>query len=115
VSELRLWVIPHADGSAEVFAEGDCATDAEAVDAAAQIGKVFGDFKSNIAVRLLTRGLLNSIDVKSSGKLVTLHLDASQDQLEALLSIVEGQVRARKGTPPAPAPSAAPSSSAKKP
>lgn len=123
VSELRLWVLPKADGSAEVFAEGDCATEQEAVDAADQIGKVIGRFKSNVLVRMLTKGLLNGIDVKSSGKLVTLHLDATEEQLEALLTIVEGQVRARKGggsaptpTPTASAtPSPAPSSSAPKP
>jgi hypothetical protein len=116
VSELRLWVLPRSDGSAEVFAEGDTASDAEAVAAADDIGKVVGRFKSNFLVRALTKGLLNGVDVKSSGKLVTLHLDANQEQLEALLSIVEGQVRARKGPAPPPSASApAPSSSAKAP
>ncbi len=125
VSELRLWVLPRADGSAEVFAEGDCATDADATDAAAQIAKIFTGFKSSTALRMFKPqlyALVNGVEVKPSGKLVTLHLDASQEQLEELLGIVEGMVRSAKGTkPPAPAPSttgtpsASPSSSAKKP
>ena len=119
VTEMRLWVLPRADGSAEVFAEGDCATDAEAVDAADQIRTLLGRYKGNMVVKLLTRGLLDSLEVKPVGKKVTVHLDATQEQLEAMLSLVEGQVRARKGPapppPPPPAPSAAPPSSAKKP
>jgi len=120
VSELRLWVLPHADGSAEVLAEGDCATDADAKEAADAINKVVMSYRTNFWVATFTKGLLNSLDVKSSGKLVTLHLDASQDQIEAILSLVEGQVRAMKSPKPAPppsgsAPAPAPSSSAKKP
>ena len=104
VSELRLWVVPRSDEGADVYAEGDCANDADAVDAAKQIKSVLDRFRRNLFVSAMTHGLLDSLDVTSDGKLVKLHLQPTRGQLEALLTLIEGQIRTLKSAPPPPPP-----------
>jgi hypothetical protein len=104
VSELRLWVMPRSDEGADVFAEGDCANDADAADAAKQIKGVLDRYRRNVFVRAMTHGLLDSLEVTSEGKLVKLHLEPTREQLEVLLGIIAGQIRSLKGAPPPPPP-----------
>jgi hypothetical protein len=105
ISELRLWIIPRPDGSAEVFAEGDTPDGVEAAKAAEAVKKLVRD-QNSIGVRIVTQGLLNNVEVTPDGKMVRGKLTASREQLEAILSLVAAQL----GTslPQSPAPPAPP-------
>ena len=104
VSELRLWVVPRTDDGADVYAEGDCANDTDAADAAKQIKGVLDRYRRNMIVRAMTHGLLDSLEVTSDGKLVKLHLQPTLDQLETLLGFIAGQIKSLKSAPPPPPP-----------
>ncbi|CAN5168757.1 hypothetical protein BH09MYX1_BH09MYX1_29380 [soil metagenome] len=94
ISELRVWVVPrNSDGGADVYAEGDCPDDAAAATAAAEMKNTIQQ-KNSFGVRLVTSGLLNNVEVTSSGKLVKAHLSASREQIDAALGLVAGQVGA---------------------
>ncbi len=107
VSELRLWIVPNAGGGAEVYAEGDCASPADATDAADHLRKVLDRYRGNLAVRIFTHGLLSSLTVDANATHVEVHLSATEDQVDALLSLVESTITTTKSAPPPPAPSAA--------
>lgn len=105
VTEVRLWIVPKSDGGADVFAEGDCATEAECSDAADKIQRVFDGYTTGlagIATRAVTHGLFDSLEVSSEGKKVKAHLEPNQDQLETLMDLVGKQINRIKSPPPPP-------------
>ena len=89
IDELRVWIVPRpADGGADVWGEGQCATDEEAKAAAEEMEK--SAVRTNgLLLRAATKGLLNAFETRSEGRMVKLHLPASREQLEAVLSVIE--------------------------
>lgn len=104
LTEIRLWIIPRADGAANVYAEGDCTDEAAAVDSADRLTELIRR-QNSLGVKFATRGLLNKAVVVAEGKKITLHVEASPDQLEAVLQLVAAAVNAQVA-PPSPAPPA---------
>ena len=106
LKELRLWVVPRADGSADVFAEGDCTDETAAITIAQELTNElarmnalgFGPF----TVSMVTRGLLDKAQVDPDGKKVKLHIVATPQQLEAILQLAAGQVGATVPPPTTP-------------
>jgi hypothetical protein len=92
ISEMRVWIDAHAaDGSADVYFEGDCpSSDAARVDADALRTTIRQ--KNTFAVRLITEGLLNNVVVAPVGNQVHLRMHATQPQIEAVLKVAAGQV-----------------------
>ncbi len=85
LTELRLWIIPRADGGADVYADGDCTDEAAAQDSADALNDLIKQ-QNSIGVRIATRGLLNNANVVAEGKQIKLHVQATQEQLEAVLN-----------------------------
>jgi hypothetical protein len=85
LKELRLWVIPAADGSADVYAEGDCNPAEEATPIAEAMTKLIAD--QNVGfVQLGTGGLLNGVQVlKAEAGRIAVHVKATQKQMDTLL------------------------------
>lgn len=107
LKEIRLWIIPHdSDGSADVYAEGDCTDEAAATDTAERLTEVLKRINS-MGVRFATRGLLNGATVVPEGTKITLHVRANGEQLEAILQLVAASVNAQVA-PPAGVPGASP-------
>src|SRR6185312_16232939 len=79
ISEARVWIDSRpADAGADIYGEADCP------DAAAA---ALVQSKNSFAVRLVTAGLLNSVEVKPVDRRVMLHVSANQQQIEALLNL----------------------------
>lgn len=92
ISEMRLWIDSHpADGSADVYVEGDCPSSAAAHADADALRALIRD-KNSFGVRIVTQGLLNNVAVAPAGDKVRLRLHATQLQIEAVLSLVR-QIR----------------------
>ncbi|WP_394820561.1 hypothetical protein [Pendulispora albinea] len=91
VSEMRMWIVPREGGGADVYAEGDTPDPAAASAAADALRKVVRQ-QNSIAVRLVTQNLLGTVDITSQGSLVKLHGPVTQDQLDAVLGLVAGQL-----------------------
>jgi hypothetical protein len=87
LTELRLWIVPRADGGADVHAEGDATDEAGATDSADALNNLIKS-QNSIGVRIATRGLLNNANVRAEGKQIRLDLQVSQEQLEAVLNAV---------------------------
>ncbi len=110
VSEMRLWIMPRAsDGGGDLYAEGDCPSEAAAQTDAESIKNLIQQ-KNSIGVRLLTAGFLNKVEVTSQGSQVHLHINGTQAQIEALLHIAAGMVGVTLPTATTPAPPASSSS-----
>jgi hypothetical protein len=93
ISEMRLWVDAHQDGTADVYFEGDTQSEGSAKDDADTLRRTIQQ-KNSFAVRLMTEGLLNNIQVGSAGKTVRLRMHATQRQIEAVLSLAASRVNA---------------------
>jgi hypothetical protein len=87
LTELRLWIVPRADHGADVYAEGDCTDEAGATDTADALNNLIKQ-QNSVFVRMATRGLLNKANVVAEGKQIKLHVQASEEQLEAVLNAV---------------------------
>lgn len=108
LKEIRLWVIPRADGGADVYAEGDCTDEEAALDSAERLTELLKR-QNSLGVRFATRGLLNNAAVVADGKKIKLHVLATPEQLEAVLQLVAAAVNAQVAPPstgaaPIPAP-----------
>jgi hypothetical protein len=99
LKEIRLWVIPRSDGSAEVNAEGDCTDEAAAIDSADRLNELLGRMNS-LGVKFATRGLLNKATVEAHGTQIRLHHEVTPEQLEAVLQLVAAAVNAQVSPPP---------------
>jgi hypothetical protein len=89
ISEMRLRVLPRADGSADVIAEGDTPDPDAAQTAAADVAR-FARRRNDAIVSILTHGLLDRVEVTAEGNLVKAHLTASLDQIATVVSLVAG-------------------------
>jgi hypothetical protein len=107
LSEMRLWAVPRAGGGADVYVEADAPDDGAAQVAAKQVRKVIQDMNS-FGVKIVTRGILNDVDVRSDGSLVKVHAEVSRDQLEALYDVLSAMLGVNE---PEGAPSSLPSGS----
>jgi hypothetical protein len=92
VTELRLWIVPrNDDGGADVYGEGDTASNTASAAATETISRLVQD-QNSFGVSLLTHGLLNGVELRADGTTVRLHLSASKDQIEVILAFVGGQL-----------------------
>lgn len=118
LEELRVWAIPRADGGADGYAEADAPDETAAADAAREVRLVKARMNS-FAVKLLTHGLLDDLQVTSDGTKLRMHLVASQEQLEALYNLIAAELGVNEppsgsavpvtpAAPPAPRPPPAP-------
>ncbi len=104
MTELRLFVLPRADGGAEVFAEGECKGPDEAVDVAERTKEMVARQNASMFVKIATRGILNNVDIKVDGRVVKVHVSASREQIEGILQGVAAQMGIQLPAPGAPAP-----------
>lgn len=98
VSEIRFWIIPRADGGADVYGEGDCSDAAAAVDSADKLTELLKR-QNSLGVRFATRGLLNNAAVVAEGSKIKLHIEANPEQLEAVLQLAAAAVGAQVAPP----------------
>jgi hypothetical protein len=92
VTELRLWILPHAaDGSAEVFGEGDTASP-EACSAAVDVLRAVVRDQNSFGVKLVTRGLLDGVELNADGSTVRMRIPVSREQLEVVLAFAAGRL-----------------------
>jgi hypothetical protein len=87
LTELRFWVVPREAGGADAYVEAD-APDARAASLAAKQIRSFVQDENSIGVRLVTRGLLNGLQVTSDDAMVKAHAPVSQEQIEAVYDLV---------------------------
>jgi hypothetical protein len=100
ITELRLRVVPRPDQGADLFLEGDtkdAASAAQAADDVKGIVKRHNDWITSS----VTHGLLDHVEVTSEASVVHVHLTASREQIETLLSLVGDLLGTR---PPSPTP-----------
>jgi hypothetical protein len=88
LKELRIWIEPHADGSADVFVEGDCTSEESAVTTAEALTDLLKRSNSGM-VAYASGGLLNDAKVIAEGKNIKMHLTASAEQLGKVLKAVQ--------------------------
>lgn len=87
ISEMRLWVVPNAStGGADLYAEGDCPDATQAATDAASLKQTFSQMNS-FAVRMLTSGALNNLEVTSDGSLVKAHVPLTREQIDAFIAL----------------------------
>jgi hypothetical protein len=109
ITEMRLRVVPHTDGSADVLAEGDT-PDAESAQGAAPDVARFVRRHNDAITSLLTHGLFDQVQVTAEGTQVKARLTASLDQIATMVSLVAGLLGVSDEPPgaaasaPAPAP-----------
>lgn len=104
LTEIRLWIVPRADGGADVHAEGDCTDPAAALDSADRLTELLRR-QNSLGVRFATRGLLNNAAVVADGTKIKLHVLASPEQLEAVLQLAAAAVNAQVAPPGPTSPS----------
>ena len=85
VYEARAWVVPSADGGAELFAEADCPTESEAVVVANEVRREIGKATASAATKLFLRGVLDRAEVTSDGRIARLRIPATASQVNAIL------------------------------
>ncbi len=87
ISEARVWIDSRiADSGADIYAEAECPdADAARTDAAALVALI--QHKNTFGVRLITAGLLNNVEVTTNDKQVHLHLRATQQQIDAVMTL----------------------------
>ncbi len=104
ITEMRLRVVPRADGGADVFIDGDT-KDADAAARAAQDMRALVRRHNDTLTSLITHGLFDHVEVKSEGPEVMLHLVVTLDQIETLATLVGDflgvQAPATPASPPA--------------
>jgi hypothetical protein len=103
ISEMRLRIVPRADGGADVYAEGDTKDEDAAQGAAKDVARFVRRHDDPIT-SLVTRGVLDHVDVAADGKLVKAHLSASLDQIANLVDLVGRLIGADEPESPAPSP-----------
>jgi hypothetical protein len=101
ITAMSLRVVPRADEGADVFIDGDTKDAATAVDAAAELRNVVKRHDDFVTASL-THGLLDHVDVTAEGSEVKLHLTASRDQIEAVVSLVAAFLDVKPGGPTVP-------------
>jgi hypothetical protein len=109
LKEMRMWIVPRTDGGADIYAEGDCTDDASAIDSADRLTDLLKR-QNSLGVKIATRGLLNKAVVVAEGTKIKLHVEASAEQLEAVLQLAGAAMGATiapptgQSSPPSPPP-----------
>jgi hypothetical protein len=101
ITELRMRVIAREDQGADVFTEGDTKdadTATRASEAMARVVRRHNDAFTS----LLTHGLFDHTEVGAEGSVVKLHLTATLDQIQTLMTLVGGFLGVQSAGPPAP-------------
>ncbi len=106
IREIRLWIVTGDESAVEIFAEGDCADEASATEAAARLTEVLRR-QNVLMVQIATRGLLNGAAVVADGEHIRLHIKANSEQVESVMQLVGGLVGADL-PPPRTMPSVSP-------
>jgi hypothetical protein len=107
VTELRLWIIPLADGGADVFAELQNPDGQGAIDSENELKSFLSRYRGSMEgalANIVSRGLINGIEVDSTLNLTRLHVRANAEQIDAIIGFVAAQAGVDV-SPPAPAPS----------
>ncbi|HEY1956761.1 MAG TPA: hypothetical protein VGH28_14175 [Polyangiaceae bacterium] len=92
IREMRMWIIPRpSDGGGDLYAEADCPSD-DAAKTNAESLRTLIQQKNVFAVRLFTAGFLNKVDITTRGPTIELHINGTQQQIEALLALAAGRV-----------------------
>ncbi len=86
LKELRLRVVPRDDGGADAYVEGDTADADVASQAADELRRVIRRHDDAIT-SLVTGGILDHVEVATSGSHVELHLAATRAQIERLAEL----------------------------
>jgi hypothetical protein len=87
ITVVRLRVLSAPEGGAEVLIEGDT-KDAESATQAAVELRRFIRSHNDMLVSMVTHGLLDGVEVSSEGSTVKARVLATQDQIEAVASLV---------------------------
>lgn len=121
IQELRLSLFHGANRSVEIRGEADCPDGASAEGAAREL-KDFLQRANSLGVRIVTRGILDHVEVRAEGTRVVLFAPVTLEQIEALFATAAGYlglpppsasgVGPSPGPPPTPAPGALPAGSA---
>ncbi len=112
ITEMRMWLVPRAaDSGADLYVEGDTADEATANATAEEIRNVIRQ-KNSFAVRFMTAGIFNNVDITASGKEVHGHMSGTRDQVEAILGLVASKLHLTVPPPSNGAPPPPPSASA---
>jgi len=97
ISEARVWVDSRAtDAGADVYVEADCPDAASAQADADAITKLI-KHKNSFAVRVMTAGLLNNVEVTTVEAQVRLHVRASQQQIDSIIALASSTYGASSG------------------
>jgi hypothetical protein len=84
---IRARVLALAGGEADATAQADCDSPEEARRAETALRETI-DRQNSPLVRMLTHGLLDAVAVACDGSAVKIHVHASQDQLETVMSLL---------------------------
>ncbi len=109
VTELRLWIVPNnSSGGADIYGEGDTASPEACRDAVHVLQAVVRD-QNSFAVKLVTHGLLDGVELTADGPTVRLHAPVVREQLEVILAFAAGRLGVDiapldGGTPPGRSP-----------
>jgi len=87
ITEARLRVVPRPDQGADVYIDGDTKDAASALQAAEDVKGLIAR-QNQWYISLATHGLLDHVEVSTEGSVVHVHLVASRDQIEVLVSVV---------------------------
>lgn len=99
IVEMRLKVVGHDDGSADIDIEGDCKDEATCTRGAAQVSRTIRD-RNNIAVSMFTAGLLDNVDVSAEGRLLHVHLTATAVQIQKTIGALQAFLPTLVPVPP---------------
>jgi hypothetical protein len=108
VVEMRLRIVPRPDGGADVDVDGDTKDRDEAQAAAGDVARFIRRHDDPIT-SLLTRGILDHVDVTAEGSRVHAHLTATLDQIANLVALLSSFIGV-DDSPGPPSPSAPPAS-----
>jgi hypothetical protein len=96
ITELRMRVVARADQGADVFVDGDTKDPDTATRAAAELARVVRSHNDALT-SILTHGLFDHTEVGADGNRVTLHLTATLDHVETLMTLVGGFLGVQAG------------------
>jgi hypothetical protein len=106
ITELRLWIIPQPDGGADVFAELQNPDGQGAMDSENELKSFLSRYRGSMEgalANMVSRGLINGIEVSSALTVTRLHVRANAEQIDAIIGFVAAQAGIDLTAPP-PAP-----------
>jgi hypothetical protein len=85
LEEMRVWLVPHADGTADAYAEGLVVPATACADVTTQLGVGTAKINGRL-IKIMTSGMLNGVSFACREGLPTAHLLATQQQLQQVLA-----------------------------